>query len=65
MKKRRGNVAGKGAHVFISESPEHGPNRTELLIYKAFLLYYLFYIISVALLFEPEKQTAALQEPLV
>jgi hypothetical protein len=38
-----GNEVSKGSCVFISELTEHGLNQTELLIYKVFLLYYLFY----------------------
>lgn len=41
--------------MYISELTEHKPNWTEFLIYKVFLLYYLFYIILEDLLFEPEK----------
>lgn len=55
MKKPRGNEVSEGACMFISELTKHKPNRTEFLIYKVFLLYYLFYIMLEALLFEPEK----------
>lgn len=53
--KNRGNEVSEGSCVFISELTEHHPNSTEFLIYKVFLLYYLFYIILESQLFEPEK----------
>lgn len=65
MKKPRGNEVREGSCMFISELTEHRPSPTEFLIYEVFLLYYLFYIVSEALLFEPDKSTATPQEPLV
>lgn len=55
MKKLRGNEVSEGVCMFILELIKYKFNRIEFLIYKVFLLYYLFYIMLEVLFFELEK----------
>lgn len=49
------NEVSKGPRVLLQSWQSRDLNRMEFLIYKIFLLYYLFHIILEALLFESEK----------
>ena len=49
------NEVSKGPCVLLQSWQSRDLNRMEFLIYKIFLLYYLFHIILEALLFESEK----------